>query len=303
MGVLAKLHTALGWRSRLLGDKALGRLEMVPWGLVWGEVTARRELEYEAPGFALVHEDADAGLIQLSTGREHYWVPQGTYDGGLTAIYKEVFNPHHPHHYEHGGCRIRPNDVVVDAGACEGFFVRFALDKGARVVAIEPYSTMAEALRRTFADEIREGRVVVVQALLTDRVGDAVLSLNPMFPFEAHAAGAGEKAEYSEAAKETTLDALVDSLPWKRCDFLKMDIEGAERGAVAGAAETLRRFRPHLSLAVYHLPTGYLDIAEDVAKLGLGYQIEGKGVLEMQDGIRRPMMLHAWTRRGAQAEE
>lgn len=300
MGVVTKLQTALGWRSRLLADKAQGQLDMVPWSIIWEEVKAHRELQCEVPTFTPIGEDEAAGLTELSAGPERYWIPQGTYDGGLTAIYKEVFNPHHPHHYEYRDCRIRPDDVVIDAGACEGFFVRFALQKGARVVAIEPYSKMAEALRRTFAPEIREGRVLVIQALLTDRVGKTTLALNPMFPFEAHAAGAHEQAEFSEAAEETTLDALVDSLPWKRCDFLKMDIEGAERGAVAGAGGTLKRDRPCLSLAVYHEPSGYRDIAGDIRKLGLGYQVEGKGVLEMRDGVRRPMMLHAWAKREGQ---
>jgi FkbM family methyltransferase len=301
MGVLSKVQTALGWRSRLLLDKAQGQLGMVPWSIVWEEVKARRELECQVPEFIPIGADEAAGLTELSAGSERYWIPEGIYGGGLTAIYKEVFNPDHPHHYEYRECRIRPNDVVVDAGACEGFFVRFALQKGARVVAIEPYSRMAEALRRTFAAEIQEGRVIVIQALLTDRVGETTLALNPMFPFEAHAAKEQEAAAFSEAAVETTLDALVDSLPWKRCDFLKMDIEGAERGAVAGAAETLKRDRPCLSLAVYHLASGYRDIAGDIRRLGLGYQVEGKGLQEMGDNIRRPMMLHAWAPRGAAA--
>lgn len=301
MSVLSKFQTALGWRSKLLLDKAQGQLGMVPWSIIWEEVKAHRELECHVPVFAPVAEDEAAGLTELSAGSERYWIPHGIYDGGLTAIYKEVFNPHHPHHYEYRDCRIRPGDVVIDAGACEGFFVRFALQKGANVVAIEPYSQMAEALRRTFAPEIREGRVIVVQALLTDRVGETVLALNPRFPFEAHAVEANESPVFSEAAQETTLDALVDALPWKRCDFLKMDIEGAERGAVAGATSTLKRDLPCLSLAVYHLASGYRDIASDIRRLGLGYQVEGKGVLAMGDNVRRPMMLHAWARRGDQA--
>jgi hypothetical protein len=35
-------------------------------------------------------------------------------------------------------------------------------------------------------------------------------------------------------------------------NFIKMDIEGAEREALKGAADTLRRCKPHLMLDMYH---------------------------------------------------
>jgi hypothetical protein len=39
-----------------------------------------------------------------------------------------------------------------------------------------------------------------------------------------------------------------------RLEIIKMDIEGAERQALAGAQETLKRLRPRLEICVYHLP-------------------------------------------------
>jgi hypothetical protein len=37
-------------------------------------------------------------------------------------------------------------------------------------------------------------------------------------------------------------------------DFIKLDIEGAEREALKGGMETLRQFRPRLMLEMYHRP-------------------------------------------------
>src|SRR5262249_10989091 len=149
-------------------------------------------------------------------------------------------------YYEHGPCRVRPGDVVVDAGASEGFFTRFALDRGAKVLAVEPFQPLSDALRRTFAKEAAEGRFAVEETCLTDRQGSATLHVDPATPWGAHAGGTARPGESDSPVILSTLDALVKRSPWGRCDFIKMDIEGFERPAVAGAMETIRRDRPCL---------------------------------------------------------
>jgi hypothetical protein len=46
----------------------------------------------------------------------------------------------------------------------------------------------------------------------------------------------------------------VAELHLSRVDYIKMDIEGAEREALRGAEETLRKYRPRLMLDAYHRP-------------------------------------------------
>ena len=50
----------------------------------------------------------------------------------------------------------------------------------------------------------------------------------------------------------TTIDKLTAELNLPKVDFIKMDIEGAEPNAIDGSAETLKRFKPRLSLSAYH---------------------------------------------------
>lgn len=45
---------------------------------------------------------------------------------------------------------------------------------------------------------------------------------------------------------------MSDHLKDERVTFIKMDIEGAERDALTGAAELIRRCRPDLAICVYH---------------------------------------------------
>ena len=54
-----------------------------------------------------------------------------------------------------------------------------------------------------------------------------------------------------EGAIEVECAPLDEILPFQP-SFIKMDVEGAERDAVAGAARTLREARPVLALCAYH---------------------------------------------------
>ena len=217
------------------------------WRIILREArSGKRKCEGVAEA-AIVETDESAGLHRIAIGAHSYWVPRSMGTAGFQMIHSEVFCENHPHHYEFRGCRIRPGDVVVDAGACEGFFTRIALERGARVIAVEPWGPMAEGLRRTFAAEIAAGTVVIAQTLLHDKVEPATLIVNTVSPWGAtmYNGGAIALGEVPEAVPGTTLDALVTSSPWGRCDFLKMDVEGAERKAVAGALRHNRK-RPSL---------------------------------------------------------
>ena len=54
----------------------------------------------------------------------------------------------------------------------------------------------------------------------------------------------GEQLEVAVA----TIDALVAELNLSRVDFIKLDIEGAEREALKGAAVTLKKHHPRIMI-------------------------------------------------------
>src|SRR5678816_244660 len=61
-----------------------------------------------------------------------------------------------------GATGVHSGDVVLDGGANVGVFTRKALNAGARtVIAIEPAPENVESLRRTFTQEIANGRVAI----------------------------------------------------------------------------------------------------------------------------------------------
>jgi FkbM family methyltransferase len=81
------------------------------------------------------------------------------------------------------GPRVRQGDIVLDAGANVGVFTRKALWAGAaKVIAIEPGPENLECLRRNFAAEIADGRVVLYPKGIWDKDDVLKLSIDPVSP-------------------------------------------------------------------------------------------------------------------------
>ena len=103
-----------------------------------------------------------------STPYGEFWMPPASGDALIYDLAEQKRNIY--------GNRIRPGDVVLDAGANIGVFTRKALWAGAsKVVAIEPAPENLECLQRNFAAEIADGRVVLYPKGVWDK--DDVLKL------------------------------------------------------------------------------------------------------------------------------
>jgi len=135
----------------------------------------------------------------------------------LYYMHQEVYAPakYNPHAYEFGGAILKRGDSVVDAGACEGFFTRYALECGTRVIAIEPVKLLVDGLEKTFSDEIIENRVIIINTALGSCNGQEFLSVDSAKIYESHLDVTGDRI----AVKK--LDEIITT----KIDFIKMDIE------------------------------------------------------------------------------
>jgi FkbM family methyltransferase len=174
-----------------------------------------------------------------------FWMPTASGDALIYDLGEQKRNFY--------GTRIRPGDVVLDAGANVGVFTRKALWAGAaKVIAIEPGPENLECLRRNFAAEIADGRVVLYPKGIWDKDDVLKLSVDPANSARDTFVRQIEGAQFIEAPL-TTIDKLVGELRLPKVDFIKMDIEGAEQKAVAGAKNTIAKFRPRMALCIYHV--------------------------------------------------
>lgn len=206
------------------------------------------------------HKIREDGKYQLwSTPEGEFWY-QGAL-GRLDAfvLAEEQFDIYRTY-------RIKPGSIVLDCGANYGTFTRRALNRGAaKVVAIEINPDMQEALRRTFAKEIREGKVVVYgkgvwdQETELDLHGDSVVM---------------ERKGAPARLPVTTIDHIVSELQLPSVDFIKMDIEGAEKNALRGARATLLKFAPTMAISAEHLPDDAQAIPAQVKELAPGLRMQ-----------------------------
>ena len=151
---------------------------------------------------------------------------------------------------------LTPGAVFVDAGANAGLFAMMAsrwIGPAGKVYAVEPsdreYKRLVDHLALNSLTNVIPARMA-----LSDQNGSALLRVAP-FPNAGHnTLGSFAYAEVPTAHFETvetlTLDRFAEVHQLSRLDAIKMDIEGSELSALAGATTVLRRFRPVLCVEV-----------------------------------------------------
>lgn len=139
-----------------------------------------------------------------------------------------------------------PDEHFVDCGAYDGDtiaeFLDWASGRFVRITAIEADpSCYRELLRFVASRPELTGKVVCRQSAVTSRSGS--------IRFDASGKTSAAISESGDTEiRAVKLDDILETAP----TFIKMDIEGAELDALAGAAETIRRHAPVLAVCVYH---------------------------------------------------
>lgn len=231
-------------------------------------------------------------------GTTIYWPGDADTDR-LCTMYFEVFNKHNNHFFDIPEMEIKHGDVVVDCGACEGYFTHKALQSGAQKVhCIEPAQDIVSCLEKTFADEICADRVSIHSCLVGSRSAVVDFCQNPADPTTGHVDIGEQTHENGPVMSLTktemiTIDDLFNHPETEKLDFIKADVEGSEVDLIYGAEETIRRFKPALAIAVYHAPENANLIVNFIDKLSLNYRIKVKGIVDF-NAVPRPVMVHCY---------
>lgn len=162
----------------------------------------------------------------------------------------------------------RKNTAFVDGGCLDCsddyFFAEWSSGQYSEIISFEPdpahYSSCAQRLEKQGLQNCR-----LIQAGLSDRSGT--------LEFSANGNGGSHILDFSDTTKRVknviTIQtvALDDMEDVQNVGFIKMDIEGAEFGALHGAERTILRDKPLLAICVYHREGDVLAIMDYLQRL------------------------------------
>lgn len=142
---------------------------------------------------------------------------------------------------------IHAGDIVIDAGAWIGDFSAYCAKKKAFVYAFEPTPSTRTLLEKTITYNNAQKYITIEPYGLGEKKG--------LVNFSDTEIGSANRfnTEGALTVPITTLDEWVKENSITRIDFIKADIEGAEREFLRGTTEVLKKLQPTLSLCTYHL--------------------------------------------------
>lgn len=202
------------------------------------------------------------------------------FENTSTIINHPTFFP--PEFYENS----RP-EIFIDCGAYNGDTIKSFLESHSgfeKIIAFEPDTLSFPILLQN----IRTLPETIQHKINAYQLG--VAGCNQEYPFNAVGLPSSSIGTGIEIIKCVRLDDFVNLPP----THIKMDIEGAEADALAGAAKLITRFHPKLSICVYHRPSDLWEIPLLIKSMVPKYKLRlRQHQLEHWDTVCYANMSHA----------
>lgn len=179
-----------------------------------------------------------------------------------------------------GKFELAKGDVVIDAGANIGLFSAVAAAKGCNVYSFEPIKPVIDKYLSYTAQWNNSipggGTIRVINKALSNVTGTAEFLYDETMVGSSAMKGIRKQTDMgcqSIIAESITLDDFVRQQKLKKVDFIKADIEGAERNLLWGATEVMREFAPKIAVRTYHLPDDSKVLRQIIQKGNPRYKI------------------------------
>ncbi len=159
---------------------------------------------------------------------------------------------------------IKPDDKVLDLGANVGVYaVSAALrinSKGA-VVAVEPSKATFKLLNKSAS---RFPNMKAIRAAVSDKAGKASLLLGEWSELNK----LGTEQNQGERVQVFSVDDIAERTGIERFDIIKMDVEGHEQQALAGAKNIISKNSPIIFYEIKHHSTPDYELIDTFKDLG-----------------------------------
>lgn len=186
--------------------------------------------------------------------------------GYLEGRVRYGFNAGLVNSYFYNDIKVEQNDIVIDAGAScpkygDGTTIYFANMTTANVYAFEPNP---EAFADLEQQSVQRKNIKLFNAALGEKKGKTYFKIDK---------SASCVKDFSDTDSIEVELISIDEAIEGRVDFVKMDIEGAELDALKGAKNTIKTYKPKLSICIYHKPEDIYTIPEYIKSIVPEYKI------------------------------
>lgn len=176
--------------------------------------------------------------------------------------------------YETEYTKLTSGDIVLDCGANIGLFSVIAAQKGCTCYAFEP---MPDAI--SYLEEVSQlytEQIKIMPYALSDQEGEAIFHVQNNDLIGASLLENHNVIDKDYKVKVTTIDKFVQQEHLQQVDYIKADIEGSERDMLKGAADTIKRFCPKISICTYHLADDKEVLENIIKEINPNYKIMHK---------------------------
>ena len=136
---------------------------------------------------------------------------------------------------------VKNDAVIFDIGAWKGdtaYFFSKKCSDNAQIYAFEPDNYAYEILQK-IKNKYKLNNVITKNILFSN--AEKEIDFVSMI-----------KNTPASKKNAITIDKFVEENNIEKIDYIKMDVEGAERTILEGGVKTIKKFKPHLAIAIYH---------------------------------------------------
>jgi len=221
------------------------------------------------PGVLWERESAVRAVMDLWADEEsrREYVAQLAWSLDLNPFYLPAPRPAWDTYFEPSVVNLSSNEVFIDCGAFDGDSIeafRTRCPGYKALVALEPDPTNRSHFIKRFGGEaaMAAARISLLPYAASDR--------RERVMFDVTGTAGSAIANTGLQVEATTLDDVVAN---QAPTFIKMDIEGAEPKALAGAASIMRTHKPRLAVCLYHDRRHLWEIPLQIAESQSAYRL------------------------------
>jgi FkbM family methyltransferase len=178
--------------------------------------------------------------------------------------------------YQWKKVHLKKGDVVIDAGGNIGLFSLFAAKYyNCKSYAFEPFEEILPVLKKNIQMNGLDDLIHVCPYGLSNANNTAIFNIARDNIGASSIVLSDDKNPNNNMTEIqcVSLDSWVEENQITKIDFIKADIEGAERLLLQGATKVLQTFQPKLSICTYHLPDDKQVLERIIKKANPNYKI------------------------------